>query len=113
MPNSYLLGDGGLREALLAECYDLLVVSQALLSFCLTECNALRQHMRRLLPLRSLNGRGSCCLAFPMHGEMTCQYPLQSLSKVFEQMEPICGLRCSGNRTPSSGGVVSSSISTQ
>ncbi len=42
----YLLGDSGLREPLLTQGYHLLVVSQALLSFGLTERNALCKRMR-------------------------------------------------------------------
>jgi hypothetical protein len=42
----YLLSDGGLRETELTEGYYLLVLSQALLSFCLTQHNILWKHIR-------------------------------------------------------------------
>jgi hypothetical protein len=50
--NAYLLGDGGLREALLTQGYHLLVLSQAVLSFGLTQRNALWKRMRWLFRLR-------------------------------------------------------------
>jgi len=42
----YLLGNGGLRETELTEGYYLLVLSQTLLSFCLTQHNILWEHIR-------------------------------------------------------------------
>jgi hypothetical protein len=47
-----------------------------------------------------------------MSGEMTCQHALQSLTKVFEQMETIRCLRGCWNRFPGGSSIVSSSIST-
>lgn len=101
----YLFSDGGLRETELTEDYHLLVLSQTFLSFCLTERNVLWKHIRRLGNLRSLDGRGFCCfyLLFPLSRKMTCQHTRQSLTKVFEQMEPICRLRGSWNCFPGGG----------
>ena len=42
----YMFSDGGLREPLLAEGYHVLVLSLALLPFCLTERNTLWKHFR-------------------------------------------------------------------
>jgi hypothetical protein len=47
-----------------------------------------------------------------LSGEVTRENPFQSLSKVFEEMEPIGRLRGSWNRFSGGGSVVPSSIST-
>jgi hypothetical protein len=114
MTDPDLPSHGGLREPSLAQGYHLLVLSQAGLSFCPTHCTVLRKHLRRFLSLRSWDGLGSCwlCLTFPLSGEVTRENPFQSLTKVFEEMEPICRLRGSWNRFSGGGSVVASSIST-
>jgi hypothetical protein len=43
---------------------------------------------------------------------VTGETPFQSLTTVFEEMEPICRLRGSWNRFSGGGSVVASSIST-
>jgi hypothetical protein len=53
MTDPYFFSDGGLREPLLAEGYHVLVLSQALLSFGLTERNVLWEHIGRLGSRRS------------------------------------------------------------
>ena len=53
MTDPYVFSDGGLRETELTEGYHLLVLSQELLSFCLTQRNVLWEHIRRLGSWRS------------------------------------------------------------
>src|SRR2546421_4320788 len=47
-----------------------------------------------------------------MSGQVTCQYSLQSLTKVFEQMEPICTLDSLRSATGCRRGIVAAAIPT-
>ena len=100
MAYPYLLGDGCLREAKLPSGYDVLVLSQALLSPRLAQFGSLRPHFRHLSGLRRFQRRGSGLLGLvgPLHSQMTCQDPLESLSQIFYQVEPVRATSWLGER---------------
>jgi hypothetical protein len=75
MANPHLRGDGRLREALLAQGHDMLVLSQALFALRLASHGLLRTQIRRSFPL-SRGQRGDSCLlrdASAMSSKMTRQ----------------------------------------
>jgi hypothetical protein len=110
----YLVSDGGLPEALLAEGYHVLVSSQALLSFCLPQHTALWKRMQGLFRVRwfQRGGPDGCDLTTPTSGKMTGQDPLQGRAKIFDQMEPIGTLDRLGSTCSCRRSIIPSTIST-
>src|SRR5258708_6728022 len=86
-----LLGNRGLSQAELSQSNDLLIVSQTLLTPTLLKAQERWRGSSGSfgLPNGCLFIKDGLCLTFALRGQMARQQPLQSLSQILQQMEPI------------------------
>ena len=109
---AYPACNGGLTHAALVQSDHLLIVRQTFLASVLLKTQERRRDAGGSfgLPNRCRGIEGSLCLTFPLSCQMMREQPLQSLSEIFEEMEPIRTLSGLGSALRSSRGIGASTI---